>query len=111
CGEARAIERVTAHEPGNARKTLGADQRAALVHVDIAVVAEQDRVGRRRGAVERVENITAVSRCDVDDVDGRAGRACRRDRLAQDLLDVQFTLADAAPADRVKIVAIDYPSE
>ena len=60
---------------------------------------------------DRVEHVAAVTRGDVDDVHGRAGRAQPRDRLAQQRLDVELALADAAPADRVEVVAVDQAPE
>ena len=110
-GKTRAIECVAANKLGDPPETLGPNQRTALVDVELAVVAQQNGIGRRRRAIERFQYVTAVSRGDVDDVHEHVGRARERNRLAEQLFEMQFALANAAPADRFQIVAIDELAE
>src|SRR6266550_2974605 len=106
-GKTRAVECVAAYEPRDLSEALGTNERVALFDVELAVIAQQNRIGRRLRAIERFQYVTAVSRRDVDDVHEHAGRTRERHRFSEQFFEMQFPLTDAAPANRVEIVTID----
>src|ERR1700694_4397185 len=67
CGQAMLIERVALHELHDAIKTLCADQCPAGLDIDIAVVAQQHGLWLDRAGFECLEDVSAMTRCDVQD--------------------------------------------
>ena len=87
------------------------DQRLAVAHVALGIVAQHDRFGALGAGGERVQHVAAAAGRDVDDAHRRAARPQAPHRLAQQLLDMPLSLPDAAPADRFEIDAVDEPAD
>ena len=107
CGDAGFVEGVPLAKLRDAAKTFFGDQARTLRNVQVRVVAQQDRIRPHLACLQRLEDVAPVAGGDVEDADGSAAFTQTHHRDPQQLLDVDLALADAAPADRVQIVAVD----
>src|ERR1041384_3758652 len=57
---------------------------------------------------KRVENVTALPGCDIQNMDRRFVCAYSLDGLAQKSLDVQLALTNAGPSGAVQVCAVDH---
>ncbi|MCY1426090.1 hypothetical protein D9M71_419010 [compost metagenome] len=110
-GQALGIEGIALDEAGNVGQAFFGDQRAALLDVELAVVAQQDRLRLALQALQRFEDVAAMAGGDIDDIHRLALFAQALDGQAQQFLDMQLALADAAPADGVEVVLVDHPPD
>src|SRR5207248_2366605 len=110
-GNARLVEGVALDEARDAVEPLLADHGGAVAHVDVAVVAQQDRFRARLQPVDGLEHVAAMPGRDVRD----AHRTPRRPQApggdADGLPDVLLAHAYAAPADRIEVIAIDETAD
>ena len=109
--QADAVEGVGLHEFGDVLQLLLGDQLGAVAHVDVAVVAQQDRAGLDRAGLHRVEHIAAMARGDVHHAHFAVLLGQAFHRFADQFLDVDLALADAAPADGFEVGLVDRPAE
>ena len=110
-GKARTVEGVALDERGDAPEALGEDQGRAVPDVQVAVVAQQNRIGACRGGVDRLEHIPAMAGGDIQDPYRQLCGPRLLHRLAQQLFDMQLALTDSTPSDRPKIVGVDHRPE
>ncbi|MNP49579.1 hypothetical protein D3C76_1437730 [compost metagenome] len=87
------------------------EQRIAVPHVDVTVITQQDRFRQRLDTLQGFENVAPVAGSDIDDVYSHTLFAQASHGQAQQLLDVQFALANATPTDRLQVVAVDHPPQ
>src|SRR5262245_14295435 len=111
CREAVAVEGIGLHEARNVPEPLLGDELRATLHVEVAVVAQQDRIGLHLGAFERLQHVAAVAGGDVHHPYRSSVVAQQPHGHAKQLLNIELALTDAAPADRLKIVAIDETAD
>ena len=78
--------------------------------VEVGVVAQEDAVRPQAHPRDRLEHVAAMAGGDIEDAHGLP-LAARSQRLPQQLLDMRLALADAAPADRIEIGAVDDAAE
>ena len=84
---------------------------AAVAHVDVAEVAQQDGFGPARGFAQGFEHVAPVAGGDVEHPQRLAFGVQAGEGEAQEFFEVAFPLADAAPADGAEVVAIDRPAD
>ncbi|MNJ37585.1 hypothetical protein D3C77_324130 [compost metagenome] len=70
CSQVLAVEGIAFDEPGDVAKAFFSDQRAAIAHVDVAVVTQQDRLRQRTHALHGLKDIAPMACGDVDDAHG-----------------------------------------
>lgn len=109
--EVVAVEGIGFDEAGNLAQAFLGDQRAAVAHVDVAVVAQQDRLRQRADPLQGFENVAPVAGGDVDDAHFALLGAQFFHGQAQQFFHVQLALANAAPADGIQVVAVDQPAQ
>ena len=89
-------------------QALCRNQLPALAHVECAVVAQACVRRAVIAVLERVDHVTTVSCGDVQNLQRLPVSVQPLERAVDQLLQVTFTLADAAPADGVKVMAVDH---
>ena len=87
------------------------DQRFAVVHVALGIVAKQYRFRALGAGADGVQHVAAATCGDVDDSHRLAARTQAPHCFPQQVLEMAFSLADAAPADRFEVDAIDQPAD
>ncbi|MCY1439711.1 hypothetical protein D9M71_559570 [compost metagenome] len=110
-GQALAVEGIALDEAGDVGQAFFGDQRAALLHVQLAVVAQQDRVRQLLECLQGLKDVAAMAGGDIDNVHRPLLFAQTDDGQAQQFLYVQLALANAAPADGVEVVLVDQAAQ
>ncbi|MNY06400.1 hypothetical protein D3C86_1391550 [compost metagenome] len=111
CSQVGTVESIALDESCDPFQAFFADQRTAVAHIDVAVVAQQNRLGQRADTLQGFENVAPVSGGDVDDAHLASPVAQLLHGQAQQLFDMQLALANAAPADGVQVIAVDHAAE
>lgn len=111
CCQCIGVECIALFEAGAIACAQRLDQRGALGHVEQAEIAQHDRIGTLRTAAQRFEHIAPVPGGGIQHAHrlASATQACRR--ITQQLAQMAAADADAAPTDRVEIIAVDHAAQ